>query len=455
MKNHEISLQLAGRRLLLTELPVSEEMIETNAPQLRIEPALRRQGKAYECIRCGNRSAHLFASTPCVRCGKHCMYCRNCVGMGRMCECSKLVSWSGSIVRHTYSSSLLNWEGTLSEGQALASTAVIDAIARKENHLIWAVCGAGKTEVLFAGIDAALQRGDRVCIATPRTDVVLELAPRLKKVFPSISVLALYGGSHDLGKSSPLIISTTHQLLRYYRAFDTIILDEVDAFPYSVDCSLQYAVMQAKTENGSLIYLTATPSAAMKKKVQAGKLKATMIPARYHQYPLPVPIFSWCGNWRSKIKRNKLPSIIWDWIVSHLRASRPVFLFIPRISYIAPLTSALKTLDARITGVHAEDRDRKEKVASFRNGDIPLLVTSTILERGVTVRNLQVAVLGAEEDVFTESALVQIAGRVGRNRDFPSGDVIFFHFGKTEAMVDARMHIVKMNKRAKKMGWTI
>ena len=89
----------------------------------------------------------------------------------------------------------LHWKGTLSTGQELAAQGVIEAIKQK-NLFIWAVCGAGKTEMLFYGIEEAPKR-ERVCIATPRTDVVLELAPRLQEVFPSITVAALYGGSVD------------------------------------------------------------------------------------------------------------------------------------------------------------------------------------------------------------------------------------------------------------------
>ncbi len=76
--------------------------------------------------------------------------------------------------------------------------------------------------------------------------------------------------------------------------------------------------------------------------------------------------------------------------------------------------------------MHAEDPKRKEKVLAFRRGQIPILVTTTILERGVTVPNIDVAVLGAEQPIFTESALVQIAGRVGRSAQYPTGDVRFF-----------------------------
>ena len=50
---------------------------------------------------------------------------------------------------------------------------------------------------------------------------------------------------------------------------------------------------------------------------------------------------------------------------------------------------------------------------------IPLLLTTTILERGVTFPNIDVAVIGAEDAIFTESALVQIPGRAGEKQGSP------------------------------------
>ena len=130
------------------------------------------------------------------------------------------------------------------------------------------MCGAGKTEMLFRGIAEALQKGERVCIATPRTDVVLELAPRLQEVFPNINVAALYGGSLDREKDAALIVATTHQLLRYYRAFHVMIVDEIDAFPYHADKMLHYAVNEAMKEEAARIYLTATPDEKWKRKLR-------------------------------------------------------------------------------------------------------------------------------------------------------------------------------------------
>ncbi|MFL6561221.1 MAG: DEAD/DEAH box helicase family protein, partial [Bacillus sp. (in: firmicutes)] len=120
-------------------------------------------------------------------------------------------------------STIKQWQGTLSKGQQVASDHVIEAIHQNQEHLIWAVCGAGKTEVLFAGIEAALAAKKRLCIATPRTDVVLELTPRLKAAFPEIKVASLYGGSEDRHLYARLTVATTHQLLRFYQAFDVLI----------------------------------------------------------------------------------------------------------------------------------------------------------------------------------------------------------------------------------------
>ncbi|RSK29446.1 DEAD/DEAH box helicase [Bacillus sp. HMF5848] len=348
----------------------------------------------------------------------------------------------------TASTHILNWEGTLSPAQQNASNKLVHAISSNEQLMIWAVCGAGKTEILFPGILHALQDGKRVCIATPRTDVVLELTPRFRSAFPQTKVLSLYGGSEDRGKISPLVLSTTHQLLRYYRAFDVVIVDEVDAFPYSVEPMLQYAVEQARKETSSMIYLTATPSRKLQK-----RYPSVVIPARFHRHPLPVPRFEWCGNWaKLLLKKGKLPRNVYEWVEKRIVARKQAFLFVPKISQIEVVVKLLRAIDLSVEGVHSEDPQRKEKVAAFRKGQVPVLVTTTILERGVTVPNIDVAVLGAEDDVFSESALVQIAGRVGRSPKYPSGDIVFFHYGKTEEMLCARQQIKNMNKVARKKG---
>lgn len=453
--NPALQNHLSGKQLLRDEIPFTNEEIQQHYENGYI---LIRKGIIFvknkpKCERCGNENRYLFAAFPCARCETECTYCRKCIMMGRVSACTPLYSWKGPIPDLArLAAPFLTWDGNLSDGQQTASNRVIQAIESNKELLVWAVAGAGKTEVLFAGIDHALSAGKRVCIATPRFDVVRELAPRLQAVFPTIDVAALHGGSPDRHKFSPLTISTTHQLLRFYQAFDVIILDEVDAFPYSVDEMLQYAVARARKPMSSIIYLTATPNSKWQKECRQGKRDFVTIPARYHRHPLPVPRFVWCGNWQKQLAKNKLPKNVNDWVKTRLEADKQALLFIPKIALAEKIVSLLRKFHPDIESVHSEDPERKEKVERMRRKEIPLLVTTTILERGVTFPNLDVAVFGAEETIFTESALVQIAGRVGRSADYPHGDVVFFHFGKTEAMIKAKKQIEKMNEEGRLRG---
>ena len=484
--NENLQKILAGKQLLLDDLPfpLNELQAHYENGYLYYRKSILMENNKPTCVRCGNQERHYFATFPCARCHETCVYCRKCIMMGRVSTCTPLLSWSGPLpdfgilkdalpveaealprtnrstsnetmiapVSPAESSSLLQWTGTLSDGQKRASNRVVEAIRHSESLLVWAVCGAGKTEVLFAGINRALLAGKRVCLATPRTDVVLELSPRLKKVFPDIPVATLYGGSDDRHLLAPLTIATTHQLLRFYQAFDVLIVDEVDAFPYSADQSLQYAVEQARKIPSSIIHLTATPNEKWQKECRMGKRNFVTIPARFHRYSLPIPKFVWCGNWGKRLKKGNLPPNVLMWVKQRIQSETQALLFFPRIELMEKLLPLLRKIHPKIEGVHSEDPLRKEKVQAMRQKEIPILLTTTILERGVTFPKLDVAVFGAEDRIFTESALVQIAGRVGRSSDFPSGDITFFHYGKTNAMVKARRQIMEMNKEARKKG---
>ena len=54
---------------------------------------------------------------------------------------------------------------------------------------------------------------------------------------------------------------------------------------------------------------------------------------------------------------------------------------------------------------------------------------------------------------FKKAALVQIAGRVGRKKEAPTGRVLFLHGGITGEMLRARRDIRAMNRLAMERGW--
>ena len=447
----ELQQLLFGKALLLDELLSNASLLEVHHQHGYISylPAITDNKK---CNRCGTSEVHHFYSFPCSRCHKMCVYCRNCIMMGKSQSCTQLVTWTGPPLVFPYNPIPLGWDGQLSLGQQTASDKVVETIEQNGTCLVWAVCGAGKTEVLFHGIANAIAAGKRVCIATPRTDVVLELAPRIRLAFPKVKIAALYGNSEEKHECAQLVISTTHQLMRYQHAFDAIIVDEVDAFPYSMDVSLQYAVEKSRKSSSALILLTATPSQKLQKAAGAKKLPYVTIPARFHRYPLPIPRFCWTGNWKKQFQKNSIPAPLLHWYQEKLQNKTPFLIFFPNIELMNSYLPLFQVKYPELQAVYAEDPLRKEKVMKLRNQQTLGLLTTTILERGVTIARLHVAVIGAEEDIFTESALVQIAGRVGRSSEHPTGDIVFFHYGKTRAMVRAFRQICRMNNEARKRG---
>ena len=76
-----------------------------------------------------------------------------------------------------------------------------------------------------------------------------------------------------------------------------------------------------------------------------------------------------------------------------------------------------------------------------------VLITTTLLERGITFPDIDCIVLRAEHDVFNKSTLIQIAGRVGRAIGFENGSVIFYSKYLSKAMRQAKKEIQLMNKQ--------
>lgn len=395
------------------------------------------------CMRCHNKDRRYFVTFHCARCNGLCTYCRKCIQLGRVSSCTTLVRWCGEQAKRTSDHTL--FVSTLTRQQQRASDELIESFQKKRHHLLHAVCGAGKTEILFQPILYALQQTWRVCIATPRTDVVLELFPRLQRAFPHTVVQALYGGADVKHCFSPLIVATTHQLLRFEQAFDLIIVDEADAFPYTYDVMLQQAVIKAKTTAAPICFVTATPSKKLLQQQKKEQWGYSFLPRRYHQHVLPVPRIVMVRRIESLLNKRKVPVKVCDWLISCVKQQKPFLLFLPTIELIEKCIPVIQELVPHVEAVHASDPKRKEKVLALRNGQLKGLVTSTILERGITISNVQVAVLCADAPIFNAGALIQISGRVGRNAAFPAGDIVFFSSSITIAMDEAVAEIKRLN----------
>lgn len=325
------------------------------------------------------------------------------------------------------------------------------------NFLLWAVTGAGKTEMIFPLVDAVLGRGGRVLIASPRRDVVLELDPRIRRAFPSASVVTLYGGSEQRWERGDITLSTTHQLFRFHEAFDLVILDEIDAFPYHGDPMLRYAADKSCLPGASRLLLSATPPRELQLDAKRGSLAHARVPVRYHRHPLPVPELIRSLPVKGMLEAGKLPTPLLNAIRQSLKRGAQLFIFVQRIAQAEPMAALIRA-KLQLTAVAAtssQDPDRASKVIQFRNADIRILVTTTILERGITIPKSDVYILDADGRLFDEASLVQMAGRAGRSAGDPCGQVYFFSPERNEAQLRAVRHIRTMNRIARDRGYLL
>lgn len=421
---------------LLTESQMTNDLKEI-AQEL---PAMEKQNGRYQCFRCGS-----LIDQKLWKLSEEVLYCRACIQLGRIRSDQKLYA----IAQQDFEGQeVLNWKGTLTSYQQEVSEGLIQAVKAGKNALVHAVTGAGKTEMMYQVVATAIKSGQAVCIATPRIDVCIELYGRMKEDF-SCHISLLHGESEPYFRP-PLVIATTHQLLKFYQAFDLLIIDEVDAFPYVDNPILYKAAQNAIKKEGNTLYLTATSTDELNKKVKKKEIIRYSLPRRFHGNPLVVPEIKWVPKIREKIEKGRIPYELLQLIKKQRQSHYPLLIFVSEIELGQQFTENLKKYFPKETVgfVSSQTTDRLQIVEEFRNKAITMLVSTTILERGVTFPFVDVFVLESNHKLFTKSALVQISGRVGRSKERPTGKLLFLSEGVTREMKKAIKEIKEMNQEA-------
>lgn len=403
-------------------------------------PAIEKQNGAYVCFRCGS-----VIDQKLWRLSEDVLYCRACIQLGRLRSDQKLYA----IAQQDFEGQeVLNWKGTLTSYQQEVSDGLIQAVKENQNALVHAVTGAGKTEMMYQVVANSIKNGKAVCIATPRIDVCIELYRRMKEDF-SCPISLLHGESEPYFRT-PLVIATTHQLLKFYKAFDLLIIDEVDAFPYVDNTVLYKAAQNAIKKEGNTLYLTATSTDELDKKVKKKEVSRYSLPRRFHGNPLVVPEIKWVSKIRQKIEKGKIPHNLLQLIKQQRQTTYPLLLFVSEIELGKQLKDILTKYFSKekLGFVSSKTEDRLRIVEEFRNREVSILVSTTILERGVTFPLVDVFVIESNHRLFTKSTLVQISGRVGRSKERPTGQLLFLADGITKAMKNAVKEIKEMNQEA-------
>jgi competence protein ComFA len=378
-------------------------------------------GNNFICPRCGNSDPKYIGylnDKP---------YCRFCISMrGKGAE--KREPGHGAVV--------LKLDYSLSKDQKRLSENIVKNYQNKIDTLVNAVCGAGKTELIYGVMSDCLSRGKAVAFAVPRRDVVIELSHRIIQVFPENTLVSVYGGHTDNLKAD-IVVLTTHQLYRYDKYFDLIILDEIDAFPFKNNELLRKMFFRAV--KGNIVMMSATPSKDVIEFFSQPKRQILELNTRFHRHPLPVPLVV------TKIGVLKLPYLI-KRMKEYIETNKKIFVFAPTISKCEFLAKIIKIFVKNGTFVHSKCKDRSQKIAHFKSGGYDYLVTTAVLERGVTFKDLQVIIYDADSEIYDSQTLIQIAGRVGRKIDAPEGEVIFLVNKTTDQIKDAINTINSKNR---------
>ena len=422
-----------GRLFTEQELSFEERQL---AKQLL---SMRKEKEQLVCQRCGSRVEeewHLPVG---------CFYCRECLIMKRVRNDEPLYYFPQEDFPRQ---DVLKWCGQLTPFQEQVSLGLLQAVDKKEPSLVHAVTGAGKTEMIYQVVAKVINRGGAVCLASPRIDVCLELYKRLQSDF-TCKISLLHGESEPYFRT-PLVVATTHQLLKFYQAFDLLIVDEVDAFPYVDNPILYHAVNNCVKESGLKIFLTATSTDELDKKVKQGELKRLSLPRRFHGNPLVIPKPVWLSDFDKHLQKNRLVPKLRRYIEKQRETAYPLLIFASEIEKGERLKEILQRdfPNEKIGFVSSVTEDRLQQVQAFRDRELTILISTTILERGVTFPCVDVFVVEANHQLFTKSSLIQIGGRVGRSMDRPTGQLIFFHDGINRSIKKAIKEVKEMNQEA-------
>ena len=360
-----------------------------------------------ECIRCGNSDPNYFYK------GHKGTYCRKCIGFSRVLLEEELYPYEYEISEGV-DEYQFSYELTDKQNEASLKTA---EIINRKDVLLHCVCGAGKTEITVESIANALKRGLKVAYAIARKEVVIELEKRFKSIFTSANVVGVYGGHHDT-LHGDLIICTCHQLFRYYKTFDLLILDEADAFPLKGnDVLMQICLSSCK---GHIIFSTATVNEQLMAVLRKRGYEKVMLNTRPSKRPLSIPDIYYLDRYSCLFMLNHL----------FRKIDGQIIVFVSRRKMARDLGKLFKRkYDSRF--VYSDLENRKEVIESFRNKEFRILFSTTVLERGVTIKGVSVILLCFDRS-FDEGNIIQMLGRVGRGIEDDKGRSIIIanHYEK-------------------------
>ena len=284
------------------------------------------------------------------------------------------------------------------------------------DRLICGDVGFGKTEIAIRAAFKAVQDSKQVAYLVPTTilaqqhyntfvqrmkdfPVHVELLSRFRT--PSQQKTALEG----LRKGSVDVVIGTHRLLSddvKYKDLGLLIIDEEQRF--GVTHKEKIKMMK---ENVDVLTLTATPIPRTLHMSMIGIRDMSVL----EEPPLDrVPIQTYVMEYDEEMVREA--------INRELARGGQVYYVYNRVQDIDEITNKIAALvpDAEVSFIHGQMSERQvEKIMlQFINGEIDVLVTTTIIETGLDISNVNTIIIH-DSDRYGLSQLYQLRGRVGRS----------------------------------------
>ena len=123
---------------------------------------------------------------------------------------------------------------------------------------------------------------------------------------------------------------------------------------------------------------------------------------------------------------------------------KPILLFVPSIRQCEILYHLLN-LFVPCCRVNSQSQNKDQTIADFKNGKYQICLSTTILERGITIPRVNVVVFHCDSPVFDEASLTQISGRVGRSIECPDGYCYFLSSKRKKEIDDCITNLQRAN----------
>ena len=118
--------------------------------------------------------------------------------------------------------------------------------------------------------------------------------------------------------------------------------------------------------------------------------------------------------------------------------------FVPTIA-LAKQCTLLFRLFFRCTSFTSQTPNKEVILQRFHERQYECLFATTVLERGITIKGIDVVIFQADHGVFNEASLIQMIGRVGRSIEQPTGKGIFLAQKKNREIERCVRALQKMN----------